>query len=84
MGLKFVRQMPIGAYVADFTCREKLVIVEVDGGTHGTDAEVAADAARTAELERLGFRIFRVWNGDVCDNLDGVLDTLAAFIHTRD
>ncbi len=65
IGLKFVRQLPIGAYVADFACREKRVIVEVDGGTHGTDAEIAADAGRRAELERLGFRVFRVWNGDV-------------------
>ena len=33
-GCKFVRQEPIGRYICDFVCREKLVIVEVDGGQH--------------------------------------------------
>jgi very-short-patch-repair endonuclease len=38
-GYKFVRQMPIGPYFADFVCRECMVVVEVDGGTHSSDAE---------------------------------------------
>src|SRR6266699_3458233 len=33
-GHKFVRQQPIGGYVCDFVCRERLLIVEVDGGQH--------------------------------------------------
>lgn len=33
-GCKFVRQEPIGPYVVDFVCREKRLIVEVDGGQH--------------------------------------------------
>ena len=28
---KFVRQVPIGPYIADFLCRETRLIVEVDG-----------------------------------------------------
>ena len=31
-GHKFVRQQPIEGYICDFVCREKLVLVEVDGG----------------------------------------------------
>ena len=58
-GLKFVRQAPVGPYFVDFLCRERRIIVEIDGGTHGSDAERAADAAREAELRRLGFRVFR-------------------------
>jgi very-short-patch-repair endonuclease len=72
--------MPIGRYFADFVCRERRVIVEVDGGTHSTDAEVASDAKRTSELGREGYRVFRVSNDDVYHNLDGVLDTLLALI----
>ena len=30
-GFKFVRQLPIGPYVADFACRESKLILEVDG-----------------------------------------------------
>ena len=31
-GCKFVRQEPIGPYFVDFVCRERRLIVEVDGG----------------------------------------------------
>jgi very-short-patch-repair endonuclease len=79
-GHKFVRQMPIDRYFVDFVCRERKVVVEVDGGTHSTDAEVAHDARRARHLEGLGYRFFRVANDDVYHNLDCVLDALVAFI----
>jgi very-short-patch-repair endonuclease len=79
-GLKFVRQAPIGPYFADFLCRERRIVVEVDGSTHGTEAELAGDAARTAEFGRLGYRVFRVRNIDVFENIERVLDALLGFI----
>src|SRR5258707_31808 len=42
-GHKFVRQVPIGGYICDFVCREKLLIVEADGGQQN---ESAADVIR--------------------------------------
>lgn len=33
-GFKFRRQVPIGPYIADFVCVEKMVIVELDGPLH--------------------------------------------------
>ena len=42
--LKFVRQAPVGDYFVDFLCRERKVVVELDGGTHSTEAELARDA----------------------------------------
>jgi very-short-patch-repair endonuclease len=33
-GFKFVRQEPIARYYADFVCRERRLIVELDGGQH--------------------------------------------------
>ena len=79
-GYKFVRQAPIGPYFVDFLCCERRVIVEVDGATHGEDHEIVADHARTAHLNRLGYRVFRAWNGDIFDNMDGVLDELLALL----
>jgi very-short-patch-repair endonuclease len=61
-GCKFVRQEPIGPYFVDFICRERHLVIEVDGGQH---AENAADAERDAVLRGLGYRIIRVWNNDV-------------------
>ena len=33
-GFKFVRQEPIGQYYVDFVCRERRLIIELDGGQH--------------------------------------------------
>jgi very-short-patch-repair endonuclease len=79
-GLKFVRQAPVGPYFVDFLCRERKVIVEVDGGTHSTDSEAVEDAARDAELRQLGFRILRVSNVAIYESVAGVLDGLLDFV----
>ena len=71
---KFVRQLSIGPYFADFATREHKLIIEVDGDTHSTAAEVEYDKARTAFLEAQGWRVHRVWNNDVFTNLAGVCD----------
>ncbi len=34
-GIKFRRQKVIGRYIADFSSREPMIVVEVDGDTHG-------------------------------------------------
>ena len=75
-GCKFVRQVAIELYFADFACRKRKVIVEVDGATHGSDEEVISDAARCAALERMGYRVCRVTNDDVERNLSGVIDSI--------
>ena len=72
-GCKFVRQEPIGPYFADFLCRERHLVVEVDGGQHSDNA---ADAMRDAVMRDLGYRIIRVWNNDVLGNVEGVLEML--------
>ena len=82
-GFKFVRQEAIGAYFADFVCREANLVIEVDGGTHGEPHEVENDAVRTDTIEALGYRIMRVWNGDVYENPDGVLDMILAALEKR-
>jgi very-short-patch-repair endonuclease len=79
-GLKFVRQAPVGPYFVDFLCRERNVIVEIDGGTHSTGSEEVADAAREADLRQLGFRVLRVNNTDIYENVAGVLDSLLDFV----
>ena len=72
-GFKFVRQEPIGRYCVDFVCRERRLIIELDGGQHSDRPE---DGQRDSELSALGYRVIRIWNNDVIENLDGVLETL--------
>ena len=75
-GHKFVRQLPIGLYFADFACREQRLIIEVDGATHGTDEEMAYDKARSDFLIERRWSIHRCWNDDVFKNLSGVCDSI--------
>ncbi|OGT63770.1 MAG: hypothetical protein A3J38_03215 [Gammaproteobacteria bacterium RIFCSPHIGHO2_12_FULL_45_9] len=57
-GYKFVREQVIGAYIVDFLCREKKLIIEIDGGQHGNAIEY--DTQRTKDLERQGYRVIRI------------------------
>jgi very-short-patch-repair endonuclease len=75
-GWKFRRQHPIDRYVVDFVALSGKLIIEVDGATHSTTAEIAYDERRTRHLEALGFRLVRVSNQDVRENLAGVLATI--------
>ena len=82
-GFKFRRQHPIGPYVVDFACLDAKLIVEVDGATHGSEAEQARDAMRTECLKAEGWRIFRAWNTEVYRNLDGVLEGIRLAVLDR-
>jgi very-short-patch-repair endonuclease len=72
-GCKFIRQATAGPYVADFLCRERKLIIEVDGATHSSDAQMASDRQRTAHLGRLGFRMIRLQNIEVLEAMDQAL-----------
>jgi very-short-patch-repair endonuclease len=72
----FRRQVPIGAYFADFAHFGAKLIVEIDGGQHGFAAQQQYDEARTGLLARAGFRVLRFWNHEVSDNLEGVVETI--------
>src|ERR1700722_16918240 len=72
-GFKFVRQEPVGRYVADFICREHKLIIEVDGGQH---ADSKRDIVRDAWLREHHYRVLRFWNNDVIGNIEGVLETI--------
>ena len=61
-GFKFVRQEPIDRYYVDFVCRERRLIIELDGGQHSERPE---DRQRDNELAALGYRVIRIWNNDV-------------------
>jgi very-short-patch-repair endonuclease len=73
-GHKFVRQEPIGPYFADFACRERKLVVELDS---------VHDLVGDAYLASRGWRVLRFWNGEVFTNLEGVLDTILAALEER-
>ena len=74
--LKFRRQFPVGNYIVDFVCLEKLLIVELDGGGHNEDAQLKYDAARDAWLKSPGFRILRYWNNEVFEEWEAIAEAI--------
>jgi very-short-patch-repair endonuclease len=74
MGLKFKRQKPVGRYIVDFLCEERQLIIELDGGQHGEQASY--DQRRDAWLSSQGYTVLRVWNHDVMQQLEAVLEQI--------
>lgn len=70
--LKFKRQYPIGNYIVDFVCKERKIIIEVDGGQHNSIDIIAYDEERTKYLKSLGFKVIRFWNNEIDDNMEGI------------
>jgi very-short-patch-repair endonuclease len=73
-GHKFVRQMPVGPYFADFACREAALIIELDGSQH---FGAWRDEVRTRYLNSEGYSVFRFWNNDVSNDLNGVAEAIS-------
>jgi very-short-patch-repair endonuclease len=75
-GLKFRRQAPCGRFIADFLCDDAMLIVELDGSQHAQPSNMISDTERTEQLHVLGYKVIRVWNGDIKMNINGVLDEI--------
>lgn len=77
---KFRRQYIIGNYIVDFVCREKKLIIEIDGGQHNEISNINYDNERTKFLEQQGYKVIRFWNNDIDKNLEGVYRTIMKFL----
>ena len=80
-GAKFRRQHPIGAYFADFACISQKLVIEIDGEHHAFQVE--ADARRTAEMEREGWRVVRFWANEVVQNPEGIWAEIEQVVSAR-
>ncbi len=79
--VKFKRQVPIGRYIADFAALQVKLIIELDGGQH--PEQKVYDQKRDAYFKHLGFYVFRVWNHEIFEGLDAVLDEIAEILSQR-
>ena len=75
-GYRFLRQYVIGNYIVDFLCREKKIIIEIDGGQHNQINDINYDKKRTEYLNSKGYKVIRFWNNDVDNNMQGVFNKL--------
>ena len=76
-GLKIRRQAPVGPYIADFLCVEKMAIIEVDGESHIGEEKYDEDQERQKYLEREGFTVLRFFEEEAQKKTDELMDRLA-------
>ena len=75
--LKFRRQYSFGYYIVDFYCKEKKLVIEIDGDSHFTKEGKEYDKLRTYYLESLGLKVLRFTNNDIYENLEVVLGKIS-------
>ncbi|MDF3079247.1 MAG: hypothetical protein K0S09_3136 [Sphingobacteriaceae bacterium] len=80
LGYRFLRQRPIGNYIADFFCKELNLIIEVDGLSHQFAETAVSDREREANLTNMGYRILRFDDNEVMNDLLNVQRTLEFWI----
>ena len=71
-------------YIADFVCRSKKAIVEIDGAQHAEKQAIEHDKKRTEFLGKNGYKVIRFWNEEVFGNIDGVLEAILAFLEKKE
>ena len=79
LGVKFRRQHGIGPYIVDFYCKEKNLIIELDGSQH-LDAQ-EYDKERDEYIQTLAIKVLRFWNNEIDKNIEGVLKIIIGYIH---
>lgn len=73
--LKFKRQAPIGKYIVDFVCKEKMYIIELDGSGHLENKQDEHDKNRDNYLKKEGYTILRIYNNEI-NNIENVLEKI--------
>jgi very-short-patch-repair endonuclease len=83
-GYQFRRQRPVINYIADFMCKELLLVIEVDGISHQFEEVIQKDERKQAALEAAGFTVLRFSDNEVLTNMKGVIEYLEDWIEQRE
>lgn len=82
-GFQFRRQRPVLRYIADFMCKELMLIIEVDGSIHELEEVRKNDEERQKALEEAGFTVLRFTNEEVLTNIQAVFSFLEEWIEKK-
>jgi very-short-patch-repair endonuclease len=79
-GYTFGRQRPVLNFIADFMCKELMLVIEVDGSTHDLPEVQEKDVLKQKALEEAGFTVLRFSNHSVLHHIDSVNMTIENWI----
>lgn len=84
--VRFMRQKPIYVYtesswldkfiIADFYCREKKLIIEVDGSIHNLKEVLEIDKHKEELLKNLWIKVIRIKNSEIENNINIVINEI--------
>lgn len=72
--IHFRQQHAIGPYIVDFCAVKEKLVIELDGSQHFN--REAYDRERTRFLNSKGYKVIRIWNNDVMNEIDGVIQMI--------
>ena len=78
LGFDFDRQRPMLRFIVDFYCKDLMLAIEIDGGSH--DGNKEADDQRQQELENMGVHFLRFADRMVRNDIVNVLYTIQNWI----
>jgi very-short-patch-repair endonuclease len=79
-GYQFRRQRPVLNYIADFMCKELMLIIEVDGLTHQWTEVAEKDVIREKELKQVGFTVLRFDDDEVLEQINQVIYKIEEYV----
>lgn len=79
-GYQFRMCRPVLSYIADFICRELLLIIEVDGISPYDTFAQPIDPQRAEDLEQIGFTILRFSEWEILNKQDAVIQVIEKWI----
>ena len=70
--VRFLSQKIIDDYIADFYCHRARLVIELDGSQHYTKDGLLKDKIRTEHIEKRNLTVFRIPNGEINHNFEGI------------
>ncbi len=79
----FLRQRPIGNYIADFFCKDLKLVIEVDGLSHSFEEVIEQDKMKTQFLISAGYSVLRFTDNQVIDDIDNVQRAIEGWVRAN-
>jgi len=83
-GYQFRRQRPVLNYIADYMCKELLLVIELDGITHNSVEVQQKDRKKTNDLNIVGFTVLRFPDEQVLNNINFVIEEIERWIEKHE
>jgi len=83
LGVRFIRQKPIGCYIVDFYCKELQLAIELDGLSHHFEETMKRDEEKENYLKSQHIDLLRFEDKDVLGDLDNVIAVIMDYIEAN-